>query len=368
MFAQPAIWARRHSGMRRVQGFAAGSVAAVTLLAGCSTATGQGGGSAAAPLTAATGVKPCDVPELAAPAPGQGLSGPAVTALTGGAATRGFSLDGGKFSIAPPPAGAAPRASRTLAECEALAAVESSGELLIAAYGVSGIAVGYGLVTVSSRLPVSSWPGHYPDIDLPTPAPARYQRRLAWVVMFAVFGRASCPTVTTPPIPAGAPYHGYYYEAFIVDAATGGAALLYDEAAPRRCNGPGLFVPSVSIPVELTSVRWQLDSRGPHDSYARLTAYVPPCDDYDHEVSVIPGTNLVPVLAYGQVAASCGPPRPVTVYVRPGGAFHTLPPTLAHLPVGLYLTGIQQPQLGMTPAAPTATAAHYYDPVLATTA
>jgi len=335
--------ARRHSGMRRVPGLtAAGLAAAVMVLAGCGTAPSQGG-PAAGPLTAASAAKPCDVPELAGSAPGQGLSGPAVTALTGGAATQGFSLDGGKFLVVPPPAGVRPRVSRTLAECEALAAVESSGEPLFGAYGVSGMAVGYGLVTVSSRLPVSSWQGHYPDIDLPTPAPARYQSRLAWVVMFAVFGRAaSCPTVTTPPIPAGAPYHGYYYEAFIVDAATGGAALLYDEAAPRQCNGPGLFVPSVSIPVELTSVRWQLDSRGPHGSYATLTAYVPPCDDYTHQVSVIPGTNLVPVLAYGQVAASCGPPRPVTVYVRPGGASRTLPPTLAHLPVGLYLTGTHQ--------------------------
>jgi uncharacterized protein YceK len=329
--------------MRPVQGLtAAGLVAAVTLLAGCGTAASRGG-SATGPLTAASAAKPCDVPEVAGSAPGQGLSGPAVTALTGGAAIKGFSLDGGKFSIVPPPAGAAPRVSRTLAECEALAAVENSGEPLIYADGVSGIAVGYGLVTVSSRLPVNSWRGHYPDMDLPTPAPARYQSRLAWVVMFAVFGRAGCPTVTTPPTPAGTPYHGYYYEAFIVDAATGGAALLYDEAAPRQCNSPGLSVPSVSIPVELTAVRWQLDSRGPHDSYATLTAYVPRCDDYDREVSVFLGTNVVPVLAYGQVAASCGPPAPVTVYVRPSGAVRTLPPTLVHLAVGLYLTGTGEP-------------------------
>ena len=312
------------------------------LLAGC--------GTAAAPLTVAGAANTCRVPRLAGPAPGQGLTGPAITALTGGAATQGFSLDRGGFSIVPPPADAAPRVSRTLAECEALAAVDTDGQPLIGAYGVSGVAVGYGLVTVSPRLPVSSWQGHYPDIDRPTPAPARYQNRLAWVVVFAAFDRAGCPITTTPPVPAGQTYHGYYYEVFIVDAADGGAALLYLEAAPRQCNGQGLFVPSVSIPIELTSVRWQLDSRGPHDSSAKLTAYVPACDDYDRELTS--GFGVVRVLSYGQVAASCGPPRPVTVDVRSAGTF---PPVLTHAPTGLYLTGMDQGLPGMR-LAPTATA------------
>jgi hypothetical protein len=44
------------------------------------------------------------------------------------------------------------------------------------------MAVGYGLVTVSGGLPVSSRQGQYPDITLPTPIPAAYQSRLAWVL------------------------------------------------------------------------------------------------------------------------------------------------------------------------------------------
>jgi hypothetical protein len=184
-------------------------------------------------------------------------------------------------------------------------------------------------------------------MHLPTPAPARYQSRLAWVVVFRVVERATCPdiTVTTPPSPAGVPYHGYYYEVFVIDAATGGDALSFDEPTPRQCDGTGLLAPSVSIPIELTSVRWELDSRGPRSSYGKLTAYVPPCLDYDKEVQPVYGSNLVAVLDYGQVAASCGPLRSVTVYVEPARGFQSLPLTLAHAAAGLYPTGTQQPLL-----------------------
>jgi hypothetical protein len=320
------------------------AVAAVTLLAGCGAAAvpqNSSGQNAADARQLTAGVaKTCDLPAgVPGPAPGQGLTGPAVTDLTGGAATNGFSLDGGQFSIKPPPSGDIPRVSRTSAECEALAAVAPGGEPLIYAYGVSGAAIGYGLVTVSPQLPADSWQGYYPDMNRPTPAPARYQSRLAWVMVFRVFYRANCPgvTQTTPPSPGS--YTGYEYEVFIVDAATGGDALSYDEAAPRECDGTGLFPPSVSIPVELTSVRWELDSRGPHDSYTTLTAYVPPCLDYDKQVQVGFYSGPVAVLAYGQVGASCGSPRPVTVRVVPARGPRSLLPTLEHAPTGLYLTG-----------------------------
>jgi hypothetical protein len=320
------------------------------LLAGCDTAAVQQAGAGrsgtrAGPVTAVSAVKPCKLPgNMAGPAPGQGLNGPAVTDMAGGAVTGGFSLDGGKFSIMPPSAGDVPRVSRTLAECEALSAVASNGEPFIYADGVSEMAVGYGLVTLSTSLPVSSWQGRYPDITLPTPAPAAYQSRLAWVAVFRVTDRANCPGVgpTTPPSPAGA-YHGYYYEVFIIDAATGGDAVTYDEAAPGQCNGTGLSAPSVSIPVQLTSVRWELDSLGPHNSYATVTAYVPPCLDYDKQVVLSFYSNLVTVLAYGQVAASCGPPRPVIVHLEPAHGLRNLWPSLAHAATGLYLTETGQP-------------------------
>jgi hypothetical protein len=331
--------------MRLVRGLPA-AAAAVLLLAGCGTAAvrqaGAGqSGTPARPATAVSATQPCTVPEYSAgPAPGQALTGPAVADLTGGAATGGFSLDGGAFSIKPPPAGDAPRVSRTRAECEALAAVASDGEPFIYADGLSEMAVGYGLVTVAAGLPVSSWDGHYPGMTRPTPAPAGYQGRLAWVTVFRITDRANCPgvTQTTPPSPGGAS-NGFYYEVFIIDAATGGDALTYEEAAPGQCNGPALSAPSVSIPVELTSVRWRLDSRGPHNSYATLTAYVPPCLDYDKQVELGVESDVVTVLAYGQVAAVCGPPRPVVVHLEPAHGLDSLRPRLAHAATGLYLTG-----------------------------
>jgi hypothetical protein len=292
-------------------------------------------------VSAVTAARPCDLPgNMAAPAPGQGLTGPAVTDLTGGAVTGGFSLDGGRFAIMPPSAGDVPRVPRAVAECEALAAVASDGEPFIYADGVSQMAAGYGLVTVSASLPVSAWQGSYPGLTLPTPAPARYQRRLAWVAVFRVTDRAGCPgvTQTTAPSPGGT-YTGYYYEVFIIDAATGGDAITYDEAAPAQCNGPGLSAPGVSIPVELTSVRWELGRLGPHDSHATLIAYVPPCLDYQKQVGVGYGSYLLRVLAYGQVAASCGPPRPVTVRLKPALGPGSLAPNPGHAPTGLYLTG-----------------------------
>ena len=193
--------------MRRAAGTPA-AAAAVALLAGC-TATVQPVGGGRGPTasrvqaTAVSAAKPCEPPEtLAGPAPGQGLNGPAVTDLTGGAVTGGFSLDGGGFSIMPPSAGDVPRVSRTQAECEALAAVASNGEPFIDADEVSEMAVGYGLVTVSGSLPVSSWQGHYPDITRPTPIPAAYQSRLAWVAVFRVTDRANCPGVTQTDAPS----------------------------------------------------------------------------------------------------------------------------------------------------------------------
>jgi hypothetical protein len=72
-------------------------VAAVTLLAGCGTAAVQRAdpsqsGTPAGPVTAADAVQPCDLPgKMGGPAPGQGLTGPAVTDLAGGAVTGGFS-------------------------------------------------------------------------------------------------------------------------------------------------------------------------------------------------------------------------------------------------------------------------------------
>jgi len=320
-------------------------VAAGTLLSGCGTATPSDSGQ----LAAAIATKSCDLPaHMSASAPGQELTGPAVSDLTGGPAVHGFSLDGGKFSITPPPAGDVPRVTRTQAECEEQAAVDGNGFTL--SLQGSGMAIGYGLVTVSPRLPVSSWQYIYPGTGLPTPAAPSYRSRLAWVLVIRVQEIASCPAETATTSQQASKYHGYNYVAFIVNATTGGSALLYTESAPAPCNQADIDPPSLAIPIELTSVPWKLDSRGTDGYYGTLTAYVPACDGLNSVADVDRGTDLVRVLAYGQVAANCGPPRPVTVYLEAGDVFQQLPSTLVHAPVGLYITEPQQPS-GPQPAA-----------------
>ena len=294
--------------------------------------------------------------------PGDRLTGPAVTALRGGAASRGFSIDGGLLSVEPPPPGAVPRVPRALAECEALAAIGSDGGALDVAAREWGLAIGYAMVTVSPGLPAdsSSWQSYGQGQIMP--GPASYRNRLAWVVVFRTQLIASCPAVavTTPPgTPAPAPgqpaFTGYGYEVFLIDAATGGDALIYDETQPAPCGGTGVIPAGVAVPIEETSVPWTLDRRNPDRFSAVLTASLPPCGFHDSAVDVVPGTALVRVVAYGTVAARCGPPRPVTVGLLAASVTQNLPPVLVHAPAGLYLPGTGNTTPGHSSGPPTGT-------------
>ena len=100
---------------------------------------------------------------------------------------------------------------------------------------------------------------------------------------------------------------------------------------------------------------WTLDRRNPDRYSAVLTAYVPPCDFHDSVVDVIPGTGLVRVLAYGTVAAQCGRPRPVTVYLQAASVTQNLPPVLVHAPAGLYIPGTGNTAPRESPRPPTGT-------------
>ena len=185
--------------MRRTRGSVAAAlfVATVAAVSGCVWAAVAGGGLI---TPASTAARACDLPAQRGQVPaGQRLTGPAVTALRGGAASHGFSVDGGLLSVEPPPPAAVPRVSRTLAECEALAAIGSDGGALDIAADEWGLAIGYAIVTVSPGLPVdsSSWQSYGQTM----PGPASYRRRLSWVVVFRTQLTASCPavSVTTPP-------------------------------------------------------------------------------------------------------------------------------------------------------------------------
>lgn len=283
------------------------------------------------------------------------LTGPAVAALRGGVAMGGFSLDGGRFSITPPPAGAVPALSRVQAECEALASMgtDAMGSLLPAAVG-SGIAVGYGLVSVSPSVDANTRaysPVGGPDRPaLSVPARPSYRHRLAWAVVVGYRDIVSCPATLSPPgrpgrtersspRSAAAASARVPYAVFLADAATGGGALIYEQSQPSPCGGNSITPPSVTVPIEQTSVPWKLDSRDPGGYSAVLTAEVPPCDTNDNPVLVHAGTDMVRVVAYGPVAAHCGPARPVTVRLVAATVTSDLSATLTHAPLGLYLPG-----------------------------
>lgn len=252
----------RQNGMRWIRGYAVVTVliAATLVMSGCgiaAKAVGVPPDTGRQNVGAGTG-RSCELPAPDQVPSGQRLGGPAVSALRGGAASHGFSLDGGKLSVEPPPPGEVPSVSRTLAECEALAAIGSSGGSLAVVAGESGLAIGYALVTVSPRLPVNSdsWDSFSPQRP---PAPASYRTRLAWVVVFRPEQVASCPAtvVSSPqatPTSAKPAYAGYGYEVFLIDAATGGDALVYDETEPNPCDGPGDMPANVAVPIEETSV------------------------------------------------------------------------------------------------------------------
>ena len=229
--------------MRWTRGSVAAALFAATVAAvsGCVWAAVAGGGLIT-PVSMAARARDLPTQPDRVP-PGERLTGPAVTALRGGAASHGFAVDGRLLSIEPPPPGAVPRVSRTLAECEALAAIGSNGGALDVAAEEWGLTIGYAMVNVSPGLPVdsSSWQSYGQAM----PGPASYRNRLAWVVVFRTQLTASCPAVavTTPPAtPAPAPdqpaYAGYYYEVFLIDAATGGDALIYDETQPAPAAAP----------------------------------------------------------------------------------------------------------------------------------
>ena len=95
--------------MRKTRGSVAAAlfVATVAAVSGCVWAAVAGSGLIA---PASTTARACDLPAQRGQVPaGQRLTGPAVTALRGGAASHGFSVDGGLLSVEPPPPGAVPR-------------------------------------------------------------------------------------------------------------------------------------------------------------------------------------------------------------------------------------------------------------------
>ena len=256
------------------------------------------------------------------------MSGPAIAALKGGAALAPFSLDGGKFTLTPPPAGTKPTVSANEAECAALASDTENGMgLLYLAHGYGGAAVGYGLVSVDPKLIAAPAPylggGVNQDTNPTLPAPTQYRQRLAWVVVVKNVLIYHCPINGCGTVsPTG---HGY--AVFLLDAQTGTDALLYTEAQ-------SLQKASVSIPVERVSVPWTLESRSPNGYSARVRATVLPCDGVPNPVPMPEGTTTLSVVVERPVGAACGDPKQVSLPLQAATVTSNLPAEIPHGPLG----------------------------------
>jgi hypothetical protein len=294
-------------------------------------------------------VSPSKVPALAdctlpvLPQPGAGtnpgeLSGPAVSALKGGAVLAPFSLDGGKLSVSLPFTGDAPVVTAQQAECAALASIGPNGQSplgLAMEYG--GAAVGYGRVTIAPALIANAalnLMGQTNENTKPSvPRPTPYRHRLAWLVVVKnvlIFNGPNGGVTIPKPEP-----DQYGYVVFVVDAQTGSDALMYAESQP----GPGgLIAASVSVPVEGISVPWTLVSRSAGGYAGTIDATVLPCDGYPKPVSVDATRAAVAVVVQRAVGASCGAPVHVTLPLVAPTVTSDLPAEIAHDPLGPAIT------------------------------
>ncbi len=311
----------------------------------------------------------CTVPAL------HDVSGPAA-ALKGGAAISSLRLDGGQFVLAAPAPGETPTITATQAECAALASTGPNGDSIAGSAAGLGLAVGYGLVTVAPNLgsqgAVGVDGGPDPSTNPKLSAPARYDARLAWVVVVEDPPVAACPmmpavtptsggTPTSAAAPPSPPSNGYV--AFVLDAHTGADALLYSEGGPPLCGGPGTRPPTVSVPAEQVSVPWQLVSRAADKYAGTISISVLPCDGHPGVASIDRDRPAVQVVVQRPFGAACGDVTSVNIPLHAAIVTADLPAQIDHDPVGLVTT---QPDgsepVGATPGATTGVL-HQLDPV-----
>lgn len=358
---------RRRYRKRRL-GQTAAAVVVSALVAGVVVVAVSGG--KAAPVHVSTGPvnrgadQTCAIPTLPAaisqmdPLVGQPLTGPAPRDLRGGPASAPFTLDNGALEVSTPLHGDKPKISAVQAECAALASLTPDGTALVNLASGSGVAVGYGRVTISPQLVSSATAdgpfgtGYQAPSPAQLPAASPYDNRLAWIV---VVGQATPvshgpPTVSSSPsttVPA-AMSGNYHYEVFVIDATTGSAALLYNQAQALPTGSDVTSEPTVVIPVEQFSVPWTLTSRSPGGYSATVNAIIQGCDGYPSGVNVDSDDQSAAVVVYGPVGPPCGGSRQVAVALDAPTVMSDLPANIAHDPVGPYIAPIF-PQ----PRAPT---------------
>lgn len=280
---------------------------------------------------------PCDLPSVPPTDGSLRLSGPALTALTGGPAEHSFSLDGGALTVDPPQAGDSPAVPQGQAKCVGLASSDPSGEA-VGSYLGGGLAIGYGRVTVRSNLlghPTSQVQYTDGTVGPVLPAIPAYRSRLAWVLVVRAEFSAPCPMrVGPPPTPAVRP-DDHDYLIFLLDAATGAAALNYTEGRVGLCDVSRRDKPYVGVPIDSVSVPWTLASRDPGGYSGRISTQMTRCDGYDPLVLADAyRIDYVQVIVQRPIGVTCPAVRH-TLSLHAATVTSDLPRKLVHAPTGL---------------------------------
>lgn len=319
------------------------------LVAGCGSATPGAGGS---PTTSPAGTQappatsplaPCADPAPAQPAP---LDAAVAHDFADGQVETAFSLDSGAFRATPPPPGAKPRISRSLAFCNLLAGDSDNNVPLVEAAVAHGMSFGLALVSVADALLTSGAQG-LAGVTSRTVDLQPYHARLAWIAVTTPDVAASCPaerlgagSSATPPPPPSLPG----YQVLAIDAGTGANGILYVAQANPPCGGSEDQPAHVQPAVETVSEPWTLVSRGPGQQLAMISYEHRPCDLDEFPRHMAPtGQPVVSVdrthpglvrVEDGRVLTTCGPAAPTHLLLSSATVTTDLPQHLVHAPVG----------------------------------
>jgi hypothetical protein len=232
-----------------------------------------------------------------------------------------------------------------MAECLALASSNSDGTRLGNLAVTGGVRIGLGRVDVADGIAANTTPRVTMgdgDVAPKVGSAPTFHDRLAWVVVVADQMIVPCPMILTgngTPSARRQPAAratDFDYQVFVLDAETGGDALMYTEGRPALCGGPGRLAPSVSVPTDWVSVPWSMAVRNPDGYSATISVDMLSCDGYDPLVLPSEDTpDIVQVLVQRPIGHACGVAvhRRLTLHAATIAA--RLPAMLVHAPLGL---------------------------------
>lgn len=317
--------------MVRTSAFLALAVAVLGLLSGCSSGTPSG-------RTLECPSAPFHSRVTSGDLETDPLRGPALGDVSHGVFVHRLSLDGGTLTVRSPRSHDRAGYAGGDAMCEVMASTTVNGTS-IGRQSPDTIAAGLARVTVKPSTPsmLTQMFGVAPK----RPPAARYVDRLAWVFVVSppvrINGGTGPPTCPPPSKQQRATHHNYVV--FVVDAQTGGDALLYTEGGYGAICAGAHDGPHVDVPLMDVSLPWRLVSEKADRAGARIATDVTSCDGYEREVLTDQRSNsaLIRVVVSRPFGPPCGPAKPVVLAARPAVLGSTFATALTHAPVGPYV-------------------------------